>query len=315
MSPSRTDGSGGAPAVDLAIEAVDLTKRYGDVVAVSELDLAIEPGTVYGFLGPNGSGKTTTMRMLTTLTRPTSGEARVMGVDVRDRAALIEHIGYLPEEPPLFDELTAREQLRHTAALHDIPGERADERIATYLDRFDLDDAADRRLEGFSTGMRKKVGLIQSVLHEPSVIFLDEPTSGLDPRAARTVKDLIPELTDRETTVFLSTHILSVVDELADTVGVLDDGSLVAEDSPDALKHRAERGSEGTLEDVFLSITADHAEEYAGAGESDESDAADGDAPVAQSDGGTDSDGGIDSDGGTDIDAVAVDSTECDRDR
>ncbi|MCU4719025.1 ABC transporter ATP-binding protein [Halobacteria archaeon HArc-curdl5-1] len=246
-----------------AIEAVGLRKHFGDVVAVESLDLTIEAGTVYGFLGPNGSGKTTTMRMLTTLTRPTAGEAWIAGVPVTDRAGVIEHVGYLPEEPPLFDELTAREYLRHVAALHDIPGSAADERIEGYLDRFDLDDAADRRIDGFSTGMRKKTGLVGAILHEPTVIFLDEPTSGLDPRAARTVKDLIAEFSEGETTIFLSTHILSVVDELADEVGVLHDGRLVAEGSPSDLKRRAEAGAGETLEDVFLAVTADHAEEYA----------------------------------------------------
>jgi len=253
---------------DPAIEADDLTKRFGDVLAVDGLDLSIPQGDVYGFLGPNGSGKTTTMRMLTTLTRPTSGSARVMGVDVTNRRELISLVGYLPEEPPLFDELTAREQLHHVAALHDVPRDVATERIDRYLERFDLAAQAGRRLEGFSTGMRKKVGLIGTILHEPPVIFLDEPTSGLDPRAARTVKDLIAELSGGETTVFLSTHILSVVDELADSVGVLHRGRLVAEGDPDRLKHRAESGDEQSLEDVFLSVTADHTEEAdAAAGE------------------------------------------------
>ncbi|WP_340100311.1 ABC transporter ATP-binding protein [Salinibaculum salinum] len=246
-----------------AIETDGLTKRYDDVVAVDDLNLSIPPGTVYGFLGPNGSGKTTTMRMLTTLTRPTSGTARIVGISIDDRETLIDHIGYLPEEPPLFDELTGREQLRHVAALHDIPAAVADERIESYLQRFDLLDAADRRQEGYSTGMRKKIGLIQTVIHEPTVLFLDEPTSGLDPRAARTVKDLIADLAADETTVFLSTHILSVVDELADTVGVLNEGRLVAEGSPASLTRRAERGESSSLEDVFLSVTADHADEPA----------------------------------------------------
>ena len=244
-----------------AIEASGLTKRYGDVLAVDGLDLSIPRGTVYGFLGPNGSGKTTTMRMLTTLTRPTEGTASIAGVDIRNRSDLIAHIGYLPEEPPLFDELTGREQLRHVAALHDIPGDVARERIERSLDRFGLTEAADRRQEGYSTGMRKKVGLAQTIIHEPPVLFLDEPTAGLDPRAARTVKDMISDLADEETTVFLSSHILSVVDELADEVGVLNRGTLVAEGPPDTLKKRAERGAESSLEDVFLSVTADHAAE------------------------------------------------------
>jgi len=284
LSPATEESTGGT----CAIETRGLTKRFDEVVAVDDLDLAIEPGTVYGFLGPNGSGKTTTMRMLTTLSRPTDGEAQIVGVPVTDRNAVIEHIGYLPEEPPLFDELTAREQLRHVAALHDIPADVADERIESYLDRFDLAEAADRRIDGYSTGMRKKAGLIQAILHEPTVIFLDEPTSGLDPRAARTVKDLIAELAEGETTIFLSTHILSVVDELADVVGVLDDGRLVTEGSPTELKRRAERGAEGTLEDVFLAVTADHAEEYE-AVEGEE--LAEATKPMTEANGGSDEDG------------------------
>jgi len=253
-APQRT-------AEAVAIEADGLTKRYGDVVAVEDLDLAIPRGVVYGFLGPNGSGKTTTMRMLTTLTKPTAGTASILGRPISDRPAVIDLIGYLPEEPPLFDELTGREQLEYVAALHDIPAPVAEERIADYLERFGLADAADRRLEGYSKGMRQKVGLVQAILHDPAVIFLDEPTSGLDPRAARNVRNLIAELAADETTVFLSTHILSVVEELADTVGVLHEGALVAEGAPDELTARMESETGSTLEDVFLAVTADHAAE------------------------------------------------------
>jgi ABC-2 type transport system ATP-binding protein len=281
-------------SASVAIEANGLTKRFGEVVAVDDLDLSIERGAVYGFLGPNGSGKTTTMRILTTLTRATAGEARIMGVDVRNRRRVIEHIGYLPEEPPLFDELTGREQLRHMAALHDIQSEVAEERIQRYLDRFALADAADRRIDGYSTGMRKKAGLVQAILHDPTVIFMDEPTSGLDPRAARTVKDLIDELADHETTIFLSTHILSVVDELADVVGVLHEGRLVAEGDPQELKRRAERGTEGSLEDVFLSVTADHAQEYS--------------TVEAESDGGVEAAASVERDGGVEGDGGVADN-------
>jgi ABC-2 type transport system ATP-binding protein len=246
-----------------AIEATGLTKQFGDVVAVDDLNLHIPAGVVYGFLGPNGSGKTTTMRMLTTLVRPTAGTAAIAGVSIDDRPAAIAKLGYLPEEPPLFDELTGREQLRHVAALHDIPRSVADARIDRYLDRFGLTDAADRRIDGYSKGMRQKLGLIQAVVHEPSVVFLDEPTSGLDPRAARTVRDLIQEFAEGDATIFLSTHILSVVEELADVVGVLHHGRLVAEGSPDDLKARAAAGDERSLEAVFLSLTADHAADAA----------------------------------------------------
>lgn len=238
----------------IAISAEGLTKRYGDdVVAVDSLDLAVERGTVYGFLGPNGAGKTTTMRLLTTLTKPTSGTASVAGVPITDRARLTERIGYLPAEPPVFDELTGREYLRYIARLRELD-DGVEAQIDAYLDRFGLADA-DRRIDGYSTGMKKKIGVIGSVLHDPDVLFLDEPTSGLDPRAARTMRETIAELADREMTVFLSTHILPVADELADTIGVIHEGRLVAEDSPEALKSRASSTDDVDLETVFLEVT------------------------------------------------------------
>lgn len=248
--------SGRGEAVDQAIRAEGLSKRFGETVAVDNLDLWIPQGTVYGFLGPNGAGKTTTMRMLTTLTRPTSGSATVAGASIADRRSVVPHIGYLPEDPPLHDELTAREQLRYIAGLRDLPTAEAESRIDALLTRFDLDADADRRISEFSKGMKQKTGIIQAILHRPTVVFLDEPTSGLDPRAARTVRDTIASLAeDAEATVFLSTHILPVVDELADTVGVLADGRLVTEGAPEVLKRRAETGEAGTLEDVFLTVT------------------------------------------------------------
>jgi ABC-2 type transport system ATP-binding protein len=244
----------------LAIEASGLTKRFGDHTAVDHLDLAIPQGHVYGFLGPNGAGKTTTMRMLTTLLSPTEGTATIMETPLTDRDSVTRHIGYLPEEPPLYEELTGREQLSYVSFLHDIPDDVAADRIEDLLTRLDMTDDADRRISTYSKGMRQKIGLIQALLHEPAVLFLDEPTSGLDPRAARTVLNVLSELVDAETTVFLSTHILSVVDELADTIGVLHEGRLVAEGSPTDLKRRAETGEERTLEQAFLEMTADHGE-------------------------------------------------------
>ena len=240
---------------ELAIETRALTKRYGDTAAVVDLSLEIERGTVYGFLGPNGAGKTTTMRLLTTLTRPTSGTARVAGHPLEERDAVTPHIGYLPEEPPLYDELTGREQLEYVAGLRDLPAGESSPRIDRLLERFALLEDANKRIDAYSKGMRQKVGVIQAVLHDPTVVFFDEPTSGLDPRAARTMRETIADLADRETTVFLSTHVLSVVDELADTVGVLHDGRLVAEGPPGELKRRAATGTERSLEDVFLEVT------------------------------------------------------------
>ncbi|WGI18049.1 ABC transporter ATP-binding protein [Methanonatronarchaeum sp. AMET-Sl] len=248
---------------EVAIRTVGLSKRFGDLWAVRDLDLEVDVGSVYGFLGPNGSGKTTTMRMLTSLTKPTSGSAEIMGVDIGDRDKVVSKIGYLPEQPPLFDELTGLEQLGYISKLYGLSSDVAGERIERYLKRLDIFEDAGRKVGNYSKGMRQKVGVIQAVLHEPEVVFLDEPTSGLDPRSARVVKDLIDELSS-DSTVFLSTHILSVVDELSDTVGVLNKGRLVTEGRPDDLKRRVESGEAQSLEEVFLSVTADHREEVGG---------------------------------------------------
>ena len=240
-----------------AIDTTDLTKRYGSTLAVDSLSLSVPAGTVYGFLGPNGAGKTTTMRMLTGLTRPSSGTGTIAAAPITDRDRLRPHIGYLPEEPPLYEEATAEEQLDYVAGLRDLPTDAAHERIDRLLADLDLAADAGTRISEYSKGMRQKVAYIQAVLHDPDVVFLDEPTSGLDPRAARTLREMIADLADGGTTVFLSTHILPVVEAVADTVGILYDGRLVAEDTPDALTNRAEAGETGSLEDAFLELTTD----------------------------------------------------------
>ncbi|RZN61461.1 MAG: ABC transporter ATP-binding protein [Methanonatronarchaeia archaeon] len=250
---------------ELAIRTVGLSKRFGEVWAVRDLDLEVSRGSVYGFLGPNGSGKTTTMRMLTTLTKPTSGSARIMGIDISERERVINKIGYLPEQPPLFEELSGLEQLSYVTKLYGLPRDVAETRMKDYLNKLDIVGDAGRKIEGYSKGMRQKIGIIQAVIHKPEVVFLDEPTSGLDPKSARTVKDLISELSSSgDTTVFLSTHILSVVDELSDRVGVLKNGVLVTEGAPEDLKKKVESGESRSLEEVFLSVTADHEEEFKG---------------------------------------------------
>lgn len=245
-TPAR-DGAG--------IVTEGLTRTFGETVAVDSLDLRVEAGTVYGLLGPNGAGKTTTIEMLTTLLPPTAGQAWVAGVPVTDRDGVKPNIGYLPHESPVYESFTAREQLAYAADIRQLDAETADERIDDLLERVGLlADAADR-IGTYSQGMRRKVGLVQALLHDPAVVFLDEPTSGLDPRASRAVIDLVDEQAAAGTTVLLSSHILPVVEELADTVGVLYRGELVAEDSPERLVERVD--GTGTLEDVFLEVTTD----------------------------------------------------------
>ena len=237
-----------------AVEARDLRKSYGSEVALDGLSLSIPSGTVYGFLGPNGAGKTTTMRLLTGLSNPTSGTVRVAGDPVDDRRAIADRIGYLPETPPLYDAFSAREQLEYVADLRGLPAGVAEERIDAALDRFDLTDDADKRIGDYSKGMRQKTAFVQSTLHDPDVLLLDEPTAGLDPRAARRMRESIDAVAEEGTTVFLSTHILPVVEAVADAVGVLFDGRLVAEGTPAEVVARAETES-GSLEDAFLAVT------------------------------------------------------------
>ncbi|MCD2200999.1 ABC transporter ATP-binding protein [Halobacterium sp. KA-4] len=251
-----TESVAGRPA----LTTDGLTKQYGDTAAVSDLNLAIPEGSIYGFLGPNGAGKTTTMQMLTSLIQPTSGSASINGTSVTDRTAVTRQIGYLPESPPLYYNLTAFEQLDLAAGLRDLPEEQATARIESLLERLDLREDADTRISDYSKGMRQKTAFIQAILHEPAVVFLDEPTAGLDPRAARTLREMIVELADEGTTVFLSTHILPVVEEVADTVGVLYEGRLVAEDTPTDLTHRAETGDHQTLEEAFLDLTSEESD-------------------------------------------------------
>lgn len=243
---------------EIAVRTENLTKRYGNETAVDQLSLSIPNGVVFGLLGSNGAGKTTTFRMLTTLTEPTEGTATVAGASITDRVAVTEQIGYLPAEPPVFESLTGREQLRYISRLQELPPDSATRRIDSLLAQFDLQTDADRRISEYSTGMRKKIGIIGTLLHDPDVVFLDEPTSGLDPRAARTVRGMIGQLTERDTTVILCSHILPVVSDVADLVGVIHDGELVAEGTPAEIQSGA--GSASDLETAFLDITTDRDE-------------------------------------------------------
>ncbi|GAA0254280.1 ABC transporter ATP-binding protein [Halobacterium noricense] len=193
--------------------------------------------------------------MLTGLLEPTSGEASIAGASITDRDALRPHIGYLPEEPPLYEETTAYQQLEYIGGLRDIPTERIHNYADVLFDALDLEAGRSQRISEYSKGMRQKVAYVQTILHDPDVVFLDEPTSGLDPRAAKTLREMIRGLADDGTTVFLSTHILPVVEEVADTVGILYDGNLVEEGTPAELTDRTSQHSDSTLEDAFLELT------------------------------------------------------------
>ncbi len=218
------------------IETDGLTRSFGSLTAVDRVDLAIDH-EIFGLLGPNGSGKTTTVLMLTTLLRPTSGSARVAGLDVvREGARVRERISYVPQDMAVDIKLTGRENVRFYASLY---GVRGNDRIDEVLAIMDLTDRADDLTGTYSGGMRRRLELAQALVHEPEVLFLDEPTIGLDVAGRRAIWTHIAELRRRGMTVFVTTHYMDEADQACDRVGILAKGRLVAVDAPAALRQRA----------------------------------------------------------------------------
>ncbi len=231
------------PSPDIArpaVEISDLVREFkGGIRAVDGLGLEVAPGEIYGFLGPNGAGKTTTVRILTTLLRPTSGSARVAGHDVvRDADAVRRSIGVALQEAAIDPLMTGRELLRMQGALHGLRAGAARERAASLLERVGLVDAADRRVGGYSGGMRRRLDLALALVHRPVVLFLDEPTTGLDPTSRAALWRELRALNEEGTTVFLTTQYLEEAERLADRVGIIARGNLVAEGTPATLKAR-----------------------------------------------------------------------------
>jgi ABC-2 type transport system ATP-binding protein len=221
-----------------AIEVNGLERRFGGgIVAVAGVDLEVAEGEIYGFLGPNGAGKTTTVRMLTTLLLPTAGSATVAGHDVcKDPAAVRRAIGVALQEAALDPLMTGRELIRLQATLHGLPRGEGNRRADALLERVDLTAAADRRIGTYSGGMQRRLDLAAALVHEPRILFLDEPTTGLDPVSRKAIWEEVVKLNDAGTTVFLTTQYLEEADRLADRVGIIDRGKIVAEGTPAALK-------------------------------------------------------------------------------
>ncbi len=221
-----------------AIETEGLTKQYGDVVAVDDLNLTVEEGEIYGFLGPNGAGKTTTINMLLGLIHRSSGSARVLGQEVGDSIREVRgRIGVLPAHSELYDRLTARKHLEFVINVKD-----ADDDPDALLERVGIPDAADRPAGDFSTGMGQRLRLAMALVDGPDLLVLDEPTSGLDPNGARQMRRIIQEENNRGATVFFSSHIMDQVESVCNRVGVLHQGTLVAEDTVTGLRNTAVDG-------------------------------------------------------------------------
>jgi ABC-2 type transport system ATP-binding protein len=221
-----------------AIEARGLARKFpGGVTAVAGIDFDVAEGEIYAFLGPNGAGKTTTVRMLCTLLRPTGGSAHVAGFDVVKEAHKVRaSIGVALQEAALDPLMTGEELMALSATLHGIPGSEAKRRAAALLDRVGLTRAAQRRVGTYSGGMRRRLDLGMALVHEPRVLFLDEPTTGLDPLSRRAIWDEVRALNRDGTTVFLTTQYLEEADQLADRIGIIANGAMAAEDTPEALK-------------------------------------------------------------------------------
>jgi ABC-2 type transport system ATP-binding protein len=239
-----------------ALELRGLTKVF-DKPAVDHLDLTVRAGELYGLLGPNGAGKTTTLRMVTGLLRPDEGSIEVFGVDaLADPIAAKRMIAWLPDEPMLYDKLTPLEYLEFVAGLWSVDGKEARARAEELLRLLGLWEQRNQRCEGFSRGMKQKAALAGALIHNPKLLILDEPLTGLDAMVARQVKDLLVQRVRAGATVILTTHILEVAERLADRIGIIQSGRLIAEGDLGELRRQMGAG-DATLEDVFLNLTAE----------------------------------------------------------
>src|SRR5258706_4944405 len=244
------------------IETKNLTKRYGALVAVGSLSLNVEQGAIYGFVGPNGSGKTTTMRMLTTLLQPTSGEAWVAGSSVtREPRGVRRAIGYMPDFFGVYDDMKVWEYLDFFAACYEIPEAARKALINDLLELVDLNHRRDDMVDTLSRGMKQRLCLARTLAHDPSILILDEPASGLDPRARIEIRELLLELSRLGTTTFFSNHILADVAEICTQVGIVEAGRLVAEGSLEEMQRRLQPNRRllitllGRLDEARLALT------------------------------------------------------------
>ncbi len=231
------------------IEAVGLCKYYGAFTAVQDVSFSVPQGSVTAFLGPNGAGKSTTMKMLTGFLAPSAGTARIAGIDVdADRIAAARQLGYLPENGPLYPEMTPAQQLAYAGRIHGLPPARLKDALDRVASSCRIDEVWHKPIRKLSKGFRQRVGLAQAILHDPKVLILDEPTAGLDPNQIQLVRDLIKSLA-KDKTVLLSTHILQEVEAIADRVILISEGKLRFSGTP------AELAAGGSLEARFRELT------------------------------------------------------------
>ncbi len=238
------------------IEAVNLTRSFGSLIAVDQLNLNIPSGEIYGFLGPNGAGKTTTIKMLTGVIAPSSGEIKIAGLDIeRSKLEIKGLISVVPDEPKMYDNLKGIEFVKFIIDIYRLPPKETMSKLMNIADAFKTDYLG-KYIGDYSHGMKQKLMVAIALMREPAVIFLDEPTVGLDASSAGKLKAWLRNMADKGTTVFMTTHVLEVAEKMCDRIGIIDRGRLIAEGTLSALRENF--GSvESTLEELFLDITGD----------------------------------------------------------
>jgi ABC-2 type transport system ATP-binding protein len=238
------------------IELDHLTKKFGDLIAVNDVSLQIGRGEFFAMLGPNAAGKTTAIKVMTGLIKPTAGSARICGFDIQTQPLEARRrLAYVPDFPFLYDKLTAWEFFRFTGQLFQLDAVGIEKNSRELVARFHLGDFVDRPLESLSHGTRQRIAMVSALLHDPEVFVIDEPMVGLDPQHARVVKDVLKERSLAGMTVLVSTHQLSIAEEMADRIGIIHGGRLIAIGTREEL--RKQSGSAGALEEIFLSLTAE----------------------------------------------------------
>jgi ABC-2 type transport system ATP-binding protein len=242
------------------IQSSELTKQFGSVQALTGLSFQVMPGEIYGLLGPNGAGKTTTIKVITGLVEPTSGWVKVGGFDpLKHPIEVKSRIGYVAEKPILYDSLSSRDFLEFVASIRKLNQNAANRMVTQLADAFDMAKYFDAPIATLSMGMKQKVALIASLVHQPPVLLLDEPLSGIDAKSSRIVKDLLSLHTQKGGSVLFSTHIMEVAEHLCKRIGIIYQGKVIAEGTLDQLKSKTGSRSE-TLEEVFLNLTNEETE-------------------------------------------------------
>lgn len=243
------------------IKIQGLTKRYGELTALDNLNLEISPGEVFGLLGPNGAGKTTTVKLICGLLKPSAGQANVGGINIQEEPEKAKKIiGLVPDFPFVYKKLTGQEFLQFIGDLYDVPVSDQEDRIPRYLEMFELSAWGNELIENYSRGMQQKLVMASVLLHNPKVIILDEPLVGLDPKGAKVMKEIFINLAERGITIFMCTHTLEIAEKMCTRIGIVQGGKLTHLGTIEELKQQA--AAEGSLEDIFLQLTG--GTEYAG---------------------------------------------------